>query len=134
MLRAQLAFGLCVLSGLLIVIAGCGAPNTGGVQPSTQVGTLRGIAVAGPQCPVEMAGHPCPPKPVAVEITVTDTAGKVVATFQSGVDGGFAIQLPPGTYTLTSNQPRAPYLTPVTVRVSARSDTELRLLLDTGIR
>lgn len=125
---------LSVIAVLLIAVAGCGAANIGGDQPTEHVGTLRGTAVAGPQCPVEMADHPCPPKPVAVEITVTDTADKVVTTFSSGVDGRFAVQLPPGTYTLTSRQPRAPYLAPVAVRVSAGSDTELRLLLDTGIR
>lgn len=134
MLAIRLALSLCVIGGLLSSVAGCGATHSGGDQPPRQFGTLRGIAVAGPQCPVEMAGHPCPPKPAAVEITVTDPAGKVVTTFRSGIDGKFSVQLPLGTYTLTSRQPRAPYLTPVTVRVSAGSDTELRLLLDTGIR
>jgi hypothetical protein len=134
-LPTRWALSLCAISGLLIMVAGCGATNTGSVQPSSDdVGNLRGIAVAAPQCPVETVGHPCPPKPVAVEITVTDTAGTVVTTFRSGADGGFTVRLPPGTYTLTSRQPRAPYLTPVTVQVSAGRDTELRLLLDTGIR
>lgn len=127
-----MATRVLVLVGLLATL-GCG--RAGGGPGGRTDGILEGTALASPQCPVQIQGRPCPPKPLSAEVTVADPDGRVVATFRTDADGRFSISLPAGSYVLTSSQALSPVLlTPVTVQVSAGRVTRVRLDFDTGIR
>jgi Carboxypeptidase regulatory-like domain len=122
--------GCAVTSTLVTLLCACGTPST----PSTGHSGIAGVVVAGPQCPAEVIGHPCPPKPISATVTVTGPSGEVT-TFTSDADGRFRIDLPPGTYELTTQGGNHPQLLqPVKVTVAAGTYTRVRLLLDTGIR
>lgn len=122
--------GSAVTGTLLALLCACGSPST----PSTGHSGITGVVVAGPQCPVEVIGHPCPPLPISATVIVTDPLGEVT-TFTSDADGQFRIDLPPGTYELTTPSGNHPQLLqPVNVTVAAGTYTRVRLLLDTGIR
>jgi hypothetical protein len=115
--------------------------NLGGCGPGTQTGSpaldsgISGLTVAGPQCPVEIAGQPCPPKPVSARVAVQDAAGQQLTAFDSDAQGRFRLPLSPGAYVLVSSgDPGGPLLKPVQVTVLAGQYVELQLMLDTGIR
>ena len=103
------------------------------------VGTIAGLAHAGPTCPVaQLPPDPaCADKPVAgVAIAVTDASGAVVATAVTDADGRFAVTLPPGTYTLAP-QPREGLMRtpgPETVALAAAATVTVDFAYDTGIR
>jgi len=121
----------------LILLGGCagGAATPGDSTPPPANSGITGIALAGPQCPVEIAGSPCPPKPIAIRVVVRDQAGHDVATFSTATDGTFRVSLPPGRYTLsTSEEAVLPFLKPTEVTVVEGSYVHLQLDADTGIR
>jgi hypothetical protein len=104
------------------------------VSPALDSG-ISGLTVAGPQCPVQVAGQPCPPKPVSAHVAVQDAAGHELATFVSDAQGRYRVALPPGDYVLVSGGDSGlPFLKPVQVMVVAGRYVELQLMLDTGIR
>lgn len=94
-----------------------------------------GTVTAGPTCPVERAGQPCPPRPVSARIDAHAADGRVAASTQSGADGSYRIGLTPGNYTLVvvtgSTYPRCPD-TPVSVAPGAATRADISC--DTGIR
>src|SRR5438552_3559846 len=71
-----------------LVLSACGArtglTTTGG--PAT--GVVTGRVTAGPTCPVERVGHPCPPRPVVADVQAR-AAGRVVASTRSRADGTY---------------------------------------------
>jgi hypothetical protein len=97
---------------------------------------IEGVATAGPTCPVAVAGHYCPPKPISAVVAVHDGSGREVTRFTTGGDGRFRVSLAPGRYTLV--QPPSPpmprLLEPVPVTVTAGRYTSIQLDFDTGIR
>ncbi len=106
-----------------------GAPNTG----------IRGVATAGPVCPVERnpPDPSCAPRPVAgATIVIRDGSGAQVAVAISATDGSFLVSLPPGDY-VVDPQP-VPGLLGTAARQSASVAqgfmTEIALDYDTGIR
>jgi hypothetical protein len=116
------------------VVSGCGSTATTPTSVPAAYGIVRGAATAGPTCPVEQAGHPCPPRPVAGAVSARRTDGTTRTTIV-GKDGTYRITVPPGTYTLHvqtgSLLPRCP---PVKVVVSAGATVQANMLCDTGIR
>ncbi|NUP75728.1 MAG: carboxypeptidase regulatory-like domain-containing protein [Sinomonas sp.] len=104
------------------------------LMPPSGVG-LYGYVTAGPTCPVERPGHPCPPRPVSASIEARKPDGVTVASTFSDSYGRYALDISPGSYLLVvvtpSPFPRCPE-TPVTVRPgsAARADVSC----DTGIR
>lgn len=94
---------------------------------------VSGLALAGPQCPVEVLGQPCPDLPVDVTLAFSQGA-TTVATVQTGAAGTFALDLPAGTYTVASTASPFPTLAAQEVTVPASSHAWLELRLDTGIR
>jgi hypothetical protein len=115
----------------LVVLSGCGGHSA----PTSRDSGITGTVVAGPQCPVEVIGHPCPPRPVSATVTVEDQAGRTMTTFTSDEQGGFRVALPPGRYRLITQRANQPQLMqPVDVTVAAGTYTRIRLFLDTGIR
>ncbi|MGA8295955.1 MAG: carboxypeptidase-like regulatory domain-containing protein [Acidimicrobiales bacterium] len=94
-----------------------------------------GSVTAGPTCPVEQAGNPCPPEPVTAEIDARDAAGRTIASTRTNSAGSYALSLKPGAYTLVvvtrATFPRCPS-EPITV--SSGSPLRVDVSCDTGIR
>jgi hypothetical protein len=116
------------LVALLVGIASCsGGRGTSGV---------RGVIVAGPQCPVEQLGSPCPDQPFPGTVRATALDGSVVAEVESDGEGRFRMPLDPGSYVLAvviaGGGP--PTATPQPVRVDEGRFTSVTLRVDTGIR
>ncbi len=118
------------VSSLVILLLGaCGAP-----EPAA-TGGIVGRVLAGPTCPVETAGSPCPPAPWEGTVRATATDGSTYET-RSDADGHYRLALPPGTYvvaavTETGGPPAA---IPTEVTVEAGPPLALDLQVDTGIR
>jgi hypothetical protein len=114
----------------LLLLVGCEAST-----PSATNSGVEGVALAGPQCPVEIAGSPCPDKPIAIRVVVRDQTGSQVTVFETGADGTFRISLPPGRYSLSAADPVAlPFLRPTDVTVADGTYVWVELDVDTGIR
>jgi hypothetical protein len=101
---------------------------------------VDGVALAGPQCPVERLGSPCPDKPVANATINVQTADRRtnVASAQTDSNGRFVVALSPGDYYLDpqSPDPSRPYPIgkPQTVTVQDGEWTQVTVSYDTGIR
>jgi hypothetical protein len=104
--------------------------TTGGVG-------IRGIATAGPICPVVSPNDPnCADRPVAgATIHVLDATGLEVATLETDATGAFVVTLPPGRYQLRADPVEGLMGTAPTADVTVGSSLELvQLSYDTGIR
>jgi hypothetical protein len=124
--------GWVIAAVLMALLTAC---DGGGSSSPIEQSGIVGIVVAGPQCPVEVIGHPCPPRPVSATVTVLAESGQTVATFTSDTQGRFQVGLPPGAYKLVTRKVHQPQLLhPVRVTVESGTQTQLRLFLDTGIR
>jgi hypothetical protein len=97
---------------------------------------VRGVVVAGPQCPVESADSPCPDAPVPNTEIQVKRSGEVVATATSDADGAFTITLAPGTYTVeaVADPGGIGYAKPVDVTVTDSTFAQVSVVIDTGIR
>ena len=96
---------------------------------------VYGLVTAGPTCPVEQVGNPCPPRPVSAEVDVQDVDGHTSASTFTDSAGHYSLSVKPGSYTLvvvTGNSfprcPREPAL--ITSGAPLRADVSC----DTGIR
>jgi hypothetical protein len=111
------------------------APTTTTPAPAPAGTGAYGYVTAGPTCPVERAGQPCPPAPVTAHVQAQDPSGRTVAATDTDSHGRYQLVLPPGPYTLTattgSTYPRCP---PVQVTVRAGTATRADISCDTGIR
>lgn len=112
-------------------IPGPGDGTTGGV-----IG-IRGIATAGPVCPVVRPNDPaCADRPVAsATVHVIDATGTEVATMETDATGAFVVTLPPGRYRLVPEPVDGLLGTAVPVDVTVGASLALvQLSYDTGIR
>jgi hypothetical protein len=113
---------------VLVALVACsgGTPGSG----------VRGVVVAGPQCPVEQIGSPCPDQPFVGTVRASALDGSVVAEVDTDREGRFRIPLDPGTYVLDVEVPGGgpPTSTPQPVRVEDGRFTAVTLQVDTGIR
>jgi hypothetical protein len=105
-------------------------------SPRMPPGTgVYGLVSAGPTCPVERAGQPCPPRPVAAAVDARDADGQIVASTRTDNAGRYALMLSPGTYTLVvdtgSSLPRCPS---DSVVITAGPPLHSDISCDTGIR
>jgi len=127
---ATLVVGLA----FVVAVAACGSPTT----PATNAqrpGMLSGRITAGPTCPVEQAGHPCPPQPVAAQVVVRDRSGRTVATTRSRADGTYQLSVAAGAVALEVLPPGPfPRCTPVDVTVAPAQAIRADITCDTGIR
>lgn len=123
-------------------VAGCARQGSnavgdpGGTRPGLDSG-IRGTTAAGPQCPVEIAGSPCPDEPLAAEFDVDAPNGDVVAHVRSDANGRFEVALQPGRYVLDPEPPSDsgfPFGKPLDVVVRAHRFTRVTVTFDTGIR
>jgi hypothetical protein len=112
-----------------LTLTGCG------VSAGTPNGGVRGTVTAGPVCPVERQGSPCPPAPWTGTVRATAADG---ATFDIRTDreGAFELHLPHGTYTVAAvvEGPGPPTAKPVAVIIVGGTMQRLDLQVDTGIR
>ena len=131
--RRAAVVGLSVVGCL--TLAACGTSTGPSTPGGSTTGVLTGGVTAGPTCPVERVGHPCPPTPVvAVEVQAT-AAGRIVASTHSGADGTYKLELPGGTYSIDAvTENMLPRCVPRTVTVTAAHATSGDITCDTGIR
>ena len=110
-------------------------PSPGGAAESG----IRGLALAGPVCPVETEppDPDCAPRPVAgAAIVVRDASGSEVARATTEADGGFFVPLPAGLYVLEPQAVEGYMGTAAAFEVDVQDGvaTEVQLDYDTGIR
>lgn len=114
------------------VIVGCGSDS----RHTGSNGRVSGRALAGPTCPVERPGDPnCQPTPVQGSVQFAQ-GDLVVTSVRINSGGGFAAEIPAGTYTLTVDTGDNPFpvCSPVDVDVRADADAVVEISCDTGIR
>ena len=113
-----------------VALAACGGDGAGDGTSG-----IRGQALAGPQCPVEMADSPCPDLPWEGTVVATDTSSGDAFTATTDTDGRFELALAPGTYEVTIGAASTPPTAePQTVTVEEGTFTEIEVFVDTGIR
>ena len=133
----MLRFSILALTGILL--AACfGGGGTPASTPAAGSG-IEGQALAGPTCPVERVGSPCPDRPVAGAVVNVWNAQrtKKVTTFTADDQGRFRVALAPGDYYLdpqrVENQ-QFPIPHPQSVTVREGAFTAVTIEYDTGIR
>jgi len=127
------ALGVFPLLLLAFVLLAATCDNN---PPPTNSG-IEGTVTIGPMCPVERPDSPCPDQPYAATIVIEDDQGVEVARAQSGADGRFRVDLPPGRYTLVPQSPNGaqlPYGAEQQVEVRAGEYTHVDVQYDSGIR
>lgn len=119
-----------VLAAVSLVLGACGAPGSGDGSSG-----IRGQALAGPQCPVEIEGSPCPDRPFEGTIVATSVRTEDEFTIETDADGRFELPLAPGTYEVSiESESQPPFAKPQRVQVEAGSFTTITVAVDTGIR
>ena len=117
---------------MLLTFVSCAASST--PRPAAAVGTVTGRVTAGPTCPVERAGHPCPPAPVSA-IVQARVRTRVAASTHTDANGRFTLRLRAGAYTLVAVTKQAyPRCSPKNVKVREHEVTRTAIACDTGIR
>lgn len=125
---------IAVASAVATLVSGCG--SAGGTRTSVPAayGTIQGTVTAGPTCPVEQAGHPCPPRLVSGSVSARRADGTTL-TATINTSGTYRIIVPTGSYTLNvqtgSFWPRCP---PTKVAVATGTTMQANISCDTGIR
>ena len=114
---------------LLVVAVACG----GGATKATDSG-IEGVTVSGPQCPVEVAGLPCPDKPFSAKLSISDQRSGKGVSAESDAQGRFRLVLEPGAYTIIPLSKNFPPTAPIDVIVRAHAFTHVTVRFDTGIR
>lgn len=112
--------------GLLLL--GCGR------LPATNYGTVSGTVMAGPTCPVEQVGSPCPNRPLQTTVLILSRSGQVVTSARSDVHGRYSVHVAPGTYFVAVQTPVWPRCPATRVVVEDSGSTRANVLCDTGIR
>jgi hypothetical protein len=120
-----------LLAGLLSAATACAG---GSVAPSER-GTVSGIVLSAPSCPVERSGTPCPPRVVpGAEVTARHGAA-TVSRVRAGADGRFTIGLEPGSYTIVARAGGGIGSTAsADVTVAPGRTADVTLTVDSGIR
>jgi hypothetical protein len=115
---------------IVALAVACGGEPTGDGSSG-----FRGQALAGPQCPVEVGGSPCPALPYEGTVVAIDAASREEHTAETDADGRFELSLPPGTYEVSiASETSPPFAKPQIVTVAPGSFTRVSIAVDTGIR
>ena len=116
-------------TALLLALMAC-ARSSSPANPSGIFGTVT----AGPTCPVERAGSPCPPAPWVGTVRATDDAGHLNET-RTDDKGEYTLTLPPGSYEVVAiTDGELPTSRSVTIDVQPGHPIRVDLTVDTGIR
>jgi len=114
----------------LVAVASCGGDGT-----SDGTSGIRGQALSGPNCPVEVEGSPCPDLPWEGTVIAIETETDEEFTVQTDAEGRFELPLEPGSYEVSIvSESSPPFAKPQTVTVDPGSFTEVLVSVDTGIR
>ena len=131
---------IALLLGLLIATAACGGYNYPGTLNAT--GTVHGqvttSSCVGP-CPANLA---CPPQPATpacgqrpfVGLGLIFTKGNISFVARTDSAGGYSVNLPVGTWSVTAATIARIISGPQTLEVSAGTSIEADFVVDTGIR
>jgi hypothetical protein len=143
--RVDVELLMHVRAALVALVAGavvaCGSGEPAGSstqQTAPATGRLEdtgvfGVVLAGPTCAVVTPEEPCPPRPVAAEISAHGGGGAVVASTRTDADGQYTLSLEPGDYTLVTDTGGAlPFCDPVAVSVDRPMRADMSC--DSGIR
>jgi hypothetical protein len=125
---------IAVAASLVLMLAACGGDGPG---PADAPGSgVRGMVTAGPQCPVVVAGSPCPDRPWKGTVRISATQGDVVREVETDDGGRFEIALGAGSYVVVAvtDPERMSTGAPQTVTVTDGVWAEVTLMVDTGIR
>ena len=118
--------------------SGSPAPSVAGSPaPVTFATGIRGVALAGPTCPVARPNDPgCAGRPVTgAVIHVIAADGVEAATLTTDASGGFAVELTPGSYRVIADGVEGLMRSPEPVSVTVKgSVVDVQLSYDTGIR
>ena len=116
----------------MAMAVGCGPSSLLG--PDAEQG-VEGIAMIGPQCPVQNDAMSCPDLPHTTTIEVVEAEGGWVTRVRTGSDGRVRVGLEPGEYRLLplSGDP-CPVASTVEVGVSAGVWSSVTIQFDTGMR
>jgi hypothetical protein len=118
------------LAAVALALGACGAAGSGDGSSG-----IRGRALAGPQCPVEIEGSPCPDRPFEGTIVARSVKTEDEFTIETDADGRFELALAPGAYEVSiESESQPPFAKPQTVQVEAGSFTTITVAVDTGIR
>ena len=118
-----------VLACLVASACGSGGP----IEPAVQ--GIEGIALLGPQCPVQTEEDPCPDLPYQAWVSVRAPSGRLHTRFRTGEDGRFRVGLPAGRYTLDPDSGNPfPIAGDLDVEVVSGGYTSVVIQFDTGIR
>lgn len=128
-------------AGVITLVSEEGPPvpagtGGGGGDGSGVIG-IRGIATAGPVCPVVRPSDPtCADRPVAgATVHVLDENGTEVALLETDLGGAFVVTLPPGRYRVVADPVEGLMHGPDPVDVEVGATLALvQLSYDTGIR
>jgi hypothetical protein len=124
--------GAFVGVAIVLVLAACESGDALG--PDTAQG-IEGLALLGPQCPVEILEDPCPDLPHQAWIDVLNDDGGFVTRVQSGDDGRFRVGVRPGSYVLDPKSGNPfPFASEMDVEVREGLFTQVTVHFDTGIR
>ena len=124
---------LLLCAAILPLVAGCASSGSAASGPGSVVGRV----LSAPSCPVERAGHPCPPRPVTRAAVVALRGGDVIASTHSGGGGRFRLTLSAGQYVIRATNVGALHTTAqrqVTVDGHEGPAIVIRLVVDSGIR
>jgi len=129
-MRPVVAAAVAIFALLLLACGGDdGAAGDSGIE---------GVVLAGPQCPVEQPGSPCPDQPVSGVSVQVAAGGRTVAEEQTGEDGRFSFAVSPGVYEVaalaTGDGPFLACEAPQTVVVGPGEQAAIAIHCDTGIR
>ncbi len=115
-----------------LAVVACGADGEGSGDGTSGI---RGRAVSGPQCPVEVEGSPCPDLPYEGIVVATDAATGDAFTVETDAEGRFELPLAPGRYEVSiQSESQPPFAKPQTVTVEQGAFAEITVTVDTGIR
>jgi Carboxypeptidase regulatory-like domain len=127
--------------GAVGLLAACGSGTIGATgsagSGSGPSGSARivGTVTAGPTCPVERAGSPCPDRPVAGALVRVMRLSSVVATARTDATGAFRLEVAPGAYTVVATNAGGYQSTAKrAVSLVAGQRATVDFVLDTGIR
>jgi hypothetical protein len=116
-------------TALMVVLIACGRTSAPG-----NASGIFGTVTAGPTCPVEQVGSPCPPAPWVGTVRATDDSGHGTET-RTDDGGNFTLTLEPGSYEVVAVTDGGPPTgQPVTIDVQAGQPIRVNLTVDTGIR
>ncbi len=121
---------VCWLLGVAFGLTGCGQSSAG----DAATGTVSGVVVVGPTCPVE-TGTPCPPAPASEAQVEVRRDGVLLGKTLTDGAGSFSVSVSPGSVDVTATLLNGIHSSDTkSAEVTTDHTVTLRFELDSGIR